>query len=144
MTVRPLLAAGLAIALGACETEPSPPPLPGIYPHKIQASAFFDFDSAALTEQGLKNLAPVATAALHGRAGPVRVVGHTDRSGAQAYNMDLSRRRAEAVRDGLIRLGVPADRIQLKWRGENQPLITTEDGVREPVNRYASAEIDND
>lgn len=131
------------MALTACETMPPPPQLPGIYPSKIQAYAFFEFDSVALTEQGRKNLTPVVMAVFDGRRGPVRVVGYTDRSGTEAYNVDLSRRRANAVRDGLVRLGVPASRIQVEWRGESHPLIVTKDGVREPRNRYASAEIDN-
>jgi outer membrane protein OmpA-like peptidoglycan-associated protein len=55
--------------------------------------------------------------------------------------MDLSRRRAEAVREGLMRLGVPAERIQLEWLGESRPLVNTPDGVREPQNRYAILNI---
>ncbi len=67
----------------------------------------------------------------------IAVTGHADRSGADAYNMALSQRRANAVRDALVRAGVPANRITTTARGESQPLVPTADGVREPQNRRA-------
>ena len=71
------------------------------------------------------------------QTGAARVVatGHADRSGPENYNMALSLRRANAVKDSLIRNGVPAGAIQVVGRGESQPLVPTADGVREPQNR---------
>ena len=51
--------------------------------------------------------------------------------------MALSQRRANAVRDALVREGVQANRIATTARGESQPLVLTPDGVREPQNRRA-------
>ena len=60
---------------------------------------------------------------------------HADRSGPENYNMALSLRRANAVKDALVREGVPATAISVVGKGETQPLVPTADGVREPQNR---------
>lgn len=52
----------------------------------------------------------------------LQVIGHTDSSGSDAINDPLSRDRAAAVRDYLVRHGVPAGRIQIEGRGERQPV----------------------
>lgn len=52
----------------------------------------------------------------------VEVSGHTDSRGSDKYNMGLSLRRAEAVRDYLITKGISADRLTAKGYGESQPL----------------------
>lgn len=136
-----LIAAFAALALGACETTQAPPPPTPTDTGWVNGIVFFEFDSAALTEQARQSLTRIARAARDGRRTPVRVAGHADRSGPGTYNMDLSRRRAEAVREGLMRLDVPAERIQLEWFGESRPLVSTLDGVREPQNRYATLNI---
>ena len=62
----------------------------------------------------------------------VRIVveGHTDSSGDEVYNQRLSERRATAVKDYLVRRGVPADRISVVGLGESQPIAdnSTEEG----------------
>ena len=61
--------------------------------------------------------------------------GHTDKSGPDDYNMALSLRRANTVKNALVSEGVPATAIAVVGRGETQPLVQTADGVREPQNR---------
>jgi len=63
------------------------------------------------------------------------VVGHTDTSGSDAYNDPLSRRRAEAVRDGLASAGVDTGAVEMDWKGKHDPEVATADGVKEPRNR---------
>jgi OmpA-OmpF porin, OOP family len=60
----------------------------------------------------------------------VEVAGHTDSVGSDEHNMDLSQRRAEAVRAYLIGKGVSADRLIAKGYGESQPVADndTEEG----------------
>ncbi len=65
----------------------------------------------------------------------VRVIGHTDTSGAASYNMSLSKRRAKDARDELIRQGVNANTITSEGKGETEPFVPTGDGVKEPLNR---------
>lgn len=61
--------------------------------------------------------------------------GHTDRSGSAAFNLSASRKRAQMVRDELVKRGVPAGSISVAAYGEERPLVPTEDGVREVQNR---------
>jgi len=65
----------------------------------------------------------------------ILVIGHTDRVGAVPYNDALSLRRAERVRDELVKVGIAANRIRLAGRGEREPLVPTPDEVPEPRNR---------
>ncbi|CAM3776405.1 outer membrane beta-barrel protein [Litorimonas haliclonae] len=65
----------------------------------------------------------------------IRVVGHTDTSGSQAYNLGLSQRRAADAREELGRQGVDANMITSEGKGETEPFVETGDGVREQLNR---------
>jgi outer membrane protein OmpA-like peptidoglycan-associated protein len=96
---------------------------------------FFDFDKSSLTDQGRNVVATAAANAKRGQVTTIDATGYTDRSGPANYNMDLSRRRAETVKAEMVRLGVPANEIVVAWKGENDNLVPTADGVREPQNR---------
>lgn len=65
----------------------------------------------------------------------VVVSGHADRVGSMGANLRLSRRRAEAVRAGLLSRGMPASCVRTEANGESNPNIDTRDGVTEPQNR---------
>ena len=69
------------------------------------------------------------------------VIGHTDRVGSVASNDALSLRRAQKVRDDLVKRGIPADRIEVAGRGEREPLVPTEDEVAEPRNRRVEISV---
>jgi outer membrane protein OmpA-like peptidoglycan-associated protein len=69
------------------------------------------------------------------------VIGHTDRVGALAYNDALSLRRAERVRDELVKVGIAADRIRVAGRGEREPLVPTADEVAEARNRRVEINV---
>ena len=51
-----------------------------------------------------------------------RIEGHTDSDGADEYNLELSGRRAEAVKTALIDLGISKDRLQTEGKGESVPV----------------------
>lgn len=63
------------------------------------------------------------------------VVGHTDRVGSVAANDQLAAKRANTLRDQLIKLGINPEDIQASGRGEREPLVPTADEVDEPRNR---------
>jgi outer membrane protein OmpA-like peptidoglycan-associated protein len=71
----------------------------------------------------------------------VQVVGHADTSGSAAYNVRLSERRARAVADAMVGLGVNPGLITADWRGESAPAVPTGDGVKEPLNRRTTISI---
>ena len=96
---------------------------------------FFPWNQADLT--------PVALATLDGlldkiggstRQGSLVVAGHTDSSGSEAYNAQLSKARAEAVARALADRGF-SDGVQVEWYGEKKPRIELPDGTREQENR---------
>ena len=65
----------------------------------------------------------------------IRVVGHTDSSGAASYNQALSQRRAKDARDELVRQGIESARITSEGKGESELAVQTGDGVKEQLNR---------
>ena len=96
---------------------------------------FFDFDSSKLTPEAKQVVASAAADALQGKPTSIGVNGYTDRSGSPQYNQALSVRRAESVRRELVADGVANDLIATRGFGENDNLVPTADGVREPQNR---------
>ena len=96
---------------------------------------FFDWDRSDLSQASLNVVRQAAAAYKSKGAARIRATGHTDTSGPEAYNMALSLRRANAVKNALVREGVPAANIAVIGRGEQGLLVKTADGVREPQNR---------
>ncbi len=80
----------------------------------------FDVDSATVKPAFTPSLGKVAEV-LQQFDSEVTVVGHTDATGADAYNQQLSERRARAVRDELVRQGVAATSLSAVGRGEAEP-----------------------
>jgi len=123
---------GFKAALAQLEAAPvaAKPVAPMAAPEKFLV--FFDFAKSNLTPDAKNTIAKAAKV-----TGPARliVVGHTDRAGPEDYNLRLSKRRADAVKAELVRLGVPANQITAEGRGEADPLVPTADGVREAQNR---------
>jgi len=69
------------------------------------------------------------------------VIGHTDTVGSLSYNDKLSLARAERVREMIIALGIPAERIQAAGRGKRELLVPTDDNVAEPRNRRVEIDV---
>lgn len=127
---------GFKSALAQLEAPPpvsAKPVAPMAAPEKFLV--FFDFDKSTLTPNAKSTIADAAKAAKTAGAARIIVVGHADRAGPADYNLRLSKRRADAVKGELVRLGVSATQIATEGRGENDPLVPTADGVREPQNR---------
>lgn len=97
-------------------------------------TVYFAFDSANLSAEALRIVRSAADAARTENA-PIAVVGHADAAGPADYNMRLSLRRAQAVRDALIADGIPVSRITASGQGEGDLAVPTADGVREQRNR---------
>ena len=95
---------------------------------------FFDWSKADLTDRARQIIGEAASARGQGVT-RIEVNGFTDRSGPADYNMQLSIRRANAVAAELVRRGVPRNEIVTRGFGEENNLVPTADGVREPQNR---------
>jgi outer membrane protein OmpA-like peptidoglycan-associated protein len=99
---------------------------------------FFDPGEDVITAKAqpiLDNAASAYLGEVCGIGGRFVVKGHSDRSGSAAYNLSLSRRRAERVRAYLIERGLPGREIGLEAFGEDRPLVDTPDGVPHAENR---------
>ena len=91
-----------------------------------ESSARIDIASRSLIDEVATSLSPCLGAV-------IQIAGHTDRSGPEATNIALSSERAEAVRQALIRRGIPADVLLVKGEGSSHPV----DGLEptDPANR---------
>jgi outer membrane protein OmpA-like peptidoglycan-associated protein len=112
------------------------PPPPCCVPPLVGKTflVFFDWSKADLTDRARQIIGEAATARGQGVT-RIEVNGFTDRSGPADYNMGLSQRRANAVAAELVRRGVPRNEIVTRGFGEENNLVPTADGVREPQNR---------
>jgi outer membrane protein OmpA-like peptidoglycan-associated protein len=124
----------LTYKFGQPEVAPPPPPQPAaVAPPSFMV--FFDWDRANLSQQALGTIQQAAAAFKAKGNARITATGHTDTSGPESYNMALSLRRANAVKDALVRDGVPAQAITVIGKGETGLLVPTGDNVREPQNR---------
>ncbi|MCF8495221.1 MAG: OmpA family protein [Alphaproteobacteria bacterium] len=99
---------------------------------------FFNWDSTELTAGALNVLDAVAQEVAKNPPQSVNVVGHADKSGPRDYNQRLAFKRANAVREALIQRGIDPAMLAVDAKGEDEPLVPTPDGVREPANRRAN------
>ena len=63
------------------------------------------------------------------------VVGHTDTKGTKKYNLSLSIKRAEVVKEILINYGIQQSRIKILGKGEESLAVNTPDDTKQPANR---------
>ncbi|MCK6515371.1 OmpA family protein [Myxococcota bacterium] len=91
----------------------------------LGGSVFFETNKDIIKPESYKLLDEVASIMKeHPELKLVRIEGHTDSRGDDAFNLDLSQRRTEAVRTYLINKGVEASRLEAKGYGETKPLVT--------------------
>ena len=96
---------------------------------------FFEHDTTKLTLES-NNLLPEVLKNIKGRkSNEVYVVGHTDLVGTEAYNIELSSKRASYVRDLLVSKGIKPGALFVSYYGKSRPLVPTKNEVPEPRNR---------
>ncbi|GAB4229184.1 MAG: hypothetical protein Kow00109_00210 [Acidobacteriota bacterium] len=83
----------------------------------------FDFDKAELRPKEREILSRIAGILLTSRGYRIQIWGHTDDIGSDEYNLELSRRRAEAVRDYFVKAGIDPSVISTKGFGKSRPLV---------------------
>lgn len=111
----------------------------------LAADVLFDFDKADLKPAAVTELGKVAQV-IAGHAGaPIRIAGHTDSKGNDAYNLRLSERRAAAVATWLTaNAGVAANQVETEGRGEVEPVApnATPDGRDDPEGRQKNRRVE--
>lgn len=93
---------------------------------KPLADVFFAYDSTILTDEARASLQKNMDWMKRWSATKIMVEGHADSRGTNEYNLALGERRADAVRDYLVSLGLGADRVTIVSKGEEQPFCSDE------------------
>jgi outer membrane protein OmpA-like peptidoglycan-associated protein len=106
-------------------------------PAPIHFRLYFERDSIKLKPDSSKILPDIISIIQKRKPADISVIGHTDTLGEKIYNLYLSKRRALAVRELLIKMGVQKEQITTAFHGEENLLIKTEDNVSNPKNRRA-------
>lgn len=94
----------------------------------VLGDVFFEYDQAMLSDAARATLQKNAEwmNVSYRRSARVSVEGHADSRGTNEYNLALGERRAAAVRDYLVSLGIAADRVNIVSKGEEDPACTEE------------------
>ena len=101
----------------------------------------FPFNSADVLPAGRENLRQLAQSLQRYPGTEVLIVGHTDNVGSDAYNMELSQRRADSARSFLMQMGIPGERIRTSGRGEMEPVASNESEAGRQQNRRVEVAI---
>lgn len=96
---------------------------------------YFFWNSTKLKPDSRKAIKEIIIEIEKRASNDIEVIGHTDRSGTDEFNMTLSQNRAVKVRELLIAANIAPTAIRVGFHGEGNPLITTVDNVPEPRNR---------
>lgn len=93
----------------------------------IMRNIYFDFDKATFHTESYTELNKLEAMMSQNPQMVIEIAGHTDAIGTKAYNMDLSLRRAQAVRNYLVRKRIDGRRIKTKGYGKTRPLASNDD-----------------
>ena len=101
----------------------------------FQSDFWFDFDSGVLKPGAYREIDRVAKILNRYPGSTIRVEGHTDSVGVETYNLELSKRRARAVKNALIAKGVNPSRIGTMGFGEARPVADNNKDEGRQLNR---------
>ena len=107
----------------------------------FNADTFFNFDKYDLKPEGRQLLDQVAQQVKSINLETVIAVGYTDSIGSVDYNLGLSERRADSVKNYLVAQGVPADRIYTEGKGKADPIASNATAEGRAKNRRVELEI---
>lgn len=140
------LAAVATVAWGQAQAPADAPPAsaaasPAVQKVSVKGIARFDFDRTGVNDDDGTKLMTEVRSLKNVTWQTIRVVGHTDNIGADAYNLKLSQRRAEAVQAFLVGRGVKPERIHTAAMGKRQPIAPNTTASGRAANRRAEIEF---
>jgi len=153
MTIRMIGLLAAALLLAACSSNPpAPAPMGGINPglsgagsyapgsqQDLAATAgdrvFFAYDQSDISSEGQQILQRQSEWLKRYPQVTVTIEGHCDERGTREYNLALGERRAQAVKNVLVALGIPAGRIQTISYGKERPIVVGSDEAGYAQNR---------
>ena len=109
----------------------------------LSGDLLFDYDKATLKPEAEQALKKVAVVLSQFPESHVTVEGFTDSKGTQARNLDLSRERAQAVKNWLVKNGIAEANIATKGFGEGYPVApnTNDNGGDNPIGRALNRRV---
>lgn len=102
---------------------------------RLAGSILFDFDKSAIRPDARRTLEEVAAVLQAYGEAPVRIEGHTDAIGGDAYNQTLSETRARSVADWFTGEGIDRTRLKALGHGETQPVAGNDSAEGRQLNR---------
>lgn len=102
---------------------------------------FFEFNSYELKDESVTELNKIIKFMESNPFLVVEIGGHTDNSGSESYNLDLSEQRAQSVKNALVQRGLPSRRIQTKGYGMYVPLNDNSSEKEKAINRRTELKI---
>jgi len=103
----------------------------------------FEFDEYQLNSQALQTIDFLYSSWKNNPDSRILLRGHTDNFGSLNYNQDLSLKRAEAVKNRLLYLGVPKEKIKISFFGEERPIENNNNAFGRARNRRVEIELKN-
>lgn len=102
---------------------------------------FFDFDKASLKQESTPELNRLISFLTESPSIKIQIAGHTDSKGSDAYNKQLSEKRAKSVQDYLLTNGIASSRVSYIGHGESKPITTNETDEGRSKNRRVEFKI---
>ena len=104
---------------------------------RIDSDGLYDVDAVELREEAGPVLLVAASVLTRDPRLVMTIVGHTDATGPDDYNLELSQRRADGAKATLVSLGIEADRLTAEGRGEEEPIADNDTSAGRAANRRA-------
>lgn len=102
----------------------------------VSYGIYFDVNKDVVKPASYATLKEIAAVLTENPAVKIKIIGHTDADGADAANLDLSKRRAASVKDELVKsFAIDASRIETEGKGETQPVATNDTPSNKALNR---------
>ena len=109
----------------------------------IFSPIYFDYNRYKLGEQALNQLTKIAKHMTENPGSATLVQGHCDERGSDEYNLALGEKRADMIRNYLVRYGVKSERVNIISYGEERPAVMGSSGDAYSKNRRAQFEVRN-
>ena len=109
---------------------------------EVMQIIYFDFDDSTLSQVSKNTLINFLNKNKN-KLSRYIIFGHTDTKGANDYNLNLSLKRAQAVKEILLNQGIFEKNVSVLGKGENQLAVSTPDETKHPANRRAEVKILN-
>jgi OmpA-OmpF porin, OOP family len=138
-----LRAISIALLLGGCSTGNTSPAGSDTESVALGTQVFFDFSSSKLSAESMNSLKTfAANLEKTNNTQKILVCGHADPGASAEVELEVSRERAEAVRQALIDLGMEPTRIAIRAASDSEAVAPTRTQEREPQNRRASVNVE--